>query len=145
MTFKLLRFVFILLFVSVNTSLYSQDEKELFKLGQIHFNNARYDSAVVYYTKVIEIDSDYVMKAYLQRGFCKNLIKDFTGAIADFTKVIELDPNHQWAYVSRGSAKNKTGDYQSAIDDFNRALELDPKDQEAYNNRGFSKKSKKNL
>lgn len=132
-------YLFVFLFCAVNSSP-AQDVKELFKQGQIHFNNARFDSAIVYYTNIIAVDAAY-MKAYLQRGFCKNIIKDFPGAIEDFTKVIELDPMHQWAYVSRGSAKNKTGEYQSAIDDFNKGLELNPSDQEAYNNRGFSKKA----
>lgn len=117
----------------------AQDIKELYKQGQIDYNNVRYKEAIENFTKVIELDSTHI-NAYLQRGFCKNLVEDFAGAISDFTTVISLDPNHRWAYVSRGSAKNKTGDYQSAIDDFNTALEFDATDQEAYNNRGFSKK-----
>lgn len=117
----------------------TQDIKELYLQGQIDYNNARYKDAIENYNKVIALDSAHI-NAYLQRGFCNNLIKDFKAAIDDFTKVISLDPKHKWAYVSRGSAKNKTGEYQSAMDDFNQALELDPTDQEAYNNRGFSKK-----
>lgn len=62
------------------------------------------------------------------------------GLSVDFTKVINIKPDHRWAYTSRGSARNKTGQYSLAIEDFNKALELDPTDQEAYNNRGFSKK-----
>lgn len=140
MKYKIIGLFFLLMIVSGTGISYAQEVKEFFKQGQIHFNNARYDSAIVYYNKVIELDSTY-LNAYLQRGFCRNLLKEYKFAIADFSKVISLDPSHKWAYDSRGSSKNSMGDYSGAMEDFNKALELDPDDQEAYNNRGFTKKA----
>lgn len=130
---------FFIIFCTVCSLSYSQDAKEFFKEGQKDYKFLRYNEAIDNYTKAIALDTNYVI-AYIQRAFCKGMIKDFAGAIEDYNVVLKIDPKHKFALISRGSAKNKTGDYQSAIDDFNKALELDPSDQEAYNNRGFSKK-----
>ncbi|MDP5052886.1 MAG: tetratricopeptide repeat protein, partial [Congregibacter sp.] len=44
--------------------------------------------------------------AYLSRGAAKYELQDYRGAIADFTKVIELDLKNSDAYSNRGVAKN---------------------------------------
>jgi tetratricopeptide (TPR) repeat protein len=129
----------IVLLITISITCHAQEAKQLYNAGQNEYKHLHYKEAIENYTKVIVIDSGYI-NAYIQRGFCKGMIKDFNGEIADYTKALQIDPKHKFAYISRGSAKNKTKEYQSAMDDFNKALELDPSDQEAYNNRGFSKK-----
>ena len=64
---------------------------------------------------------------------------DYQGAIADYTKAIEINPQDVGAYTNRGIAKNGLKDYQGAIADYNKALEINPKDAIAYSNRGASK------
>jgi tetratricopeptide (TPR) repeat protein len=63
---------------------------------------------------------------YIKSGFAKYDIKDYTGAIADFNKVIELDTANILAYCCRGNAKARLSDYRGAILDFSKAIELDP-------------------
>ena len=48
------------------------------------------------------------------RGHAKTALGDIVGAIQDFNKVIELEPNNSDAFSSRGSAKEKIGDTQGA-------------------------------
>jgi lipoprotein NlpI len=67
---------------------------------------------------------------------------DLDGAIADYSRSIELAPKNPYAYYSRGNAKGAEGDLDGAIADYSRALELDPKNVYAYNNRGLTKQSK---
>jgi tetratricopeptide (TPR) repeat protein len=64
--------------------------------------------------------------------------KDYQGAIENYTKAIELNPNYSEAYVNRGDTKTKIQDYQGAIADFSKAIELNPKNSDAYYNRGVS-------
>ncbi|MBK9402369.1 MAG: tetratricopeptide repeat protein [Bacteroidetes bacterium] len=45
-------------------------------------------------------------------------LQDYRGAIVDFIKVIELDPDNWLAYSDRGNAKYNLRDYQGAIIDF---------------------------
>ena len=76
---------------------------------------------------------------YLNRGISKANLQDYTGAIADYTKAIEIDPNYALAYVNRGISKANLQDYTGAIADFTKAIEIDPNYADAYGNRGVSK------
>jgi tetratricopeptide (TPR) repeat protein len=77
---------------------------------------------------------------YLGEGMTKLFkLKDYTGAIADFNKAIQLSPKRESAYYYRGVAKFWLEDRRGAIVDFNKAIELDPNDAEAYSFRGISK------
>ena len=58
--------------------------------------------------------------------------KDYTGAIADFSKAIELDPENKYAYYSRGTAKYELEDYRGYIADYSKAIEITPKNASAY-------------
>ena len=43
--------------------------------------------------------------AYLYRGVAKHQLNDSKGAIADYDKAIDLDPNDARAYYNRGIVK----------------------------------------
>jgi tetratricopeptide (TPR) repeat protein len=76
---------------------------------------------------------------YLNRGDSKYLLDDYSGAIADYTKAIEIDPNYALAYFNRGCSKHLLEDYSGAIADYTKAIEIDPNYTIAYYIRGFSK------
>ena len=62
------------------------------------------------------------------------------GAIADYTKAIEINPQYAPAYYNRGFAKDEgLGDHQGAIADYNKAIAINPQDATAYSNRGIAK------
>src|SRR6266496_3347586 len=82
---------------------------------------------------------------YNERGIAKGVKGDIDGAIADFTRAIELYPKYSTAYTNRGLAKKNKGDLDGAIADCNRAIELDPKDAGAYSNRGIAKQAQGDL
>jgi len=60
--------------------------------------------------------------ALLNRGADKSMLKDYRGAIDDYTKVIEIDSMNTLAFFNRGLIKQRKEDYHSAIEDFNRAI-----------------------
>jgi tetratricopeptide (TPR) repeat protein len=69
-------------------------------------------------------------------------IQDYRGAIADFSRAIELNPEYSQAYFNRGCQQRfslgKT--IEGAIADFSRTIELKPENsQRLYYNRGLSK------
>ncbi|MCX7704306.1 MAG: protein kinase, partial [Planctomycetota bacterium] len=78
-------------------------------------------------------------KRYYECGRVKHLEGDYDGAIEDYNKALELDPENADAYGNRGFARSATGDYDGAIKDFNKAIELSPTDALAYAGRGFAK------
>jgi tetratricopeptide (TPR) repeat protein len=118
-----------------------KETEKLFKDGERAYQSGAYDKAIACFDQVLERDADH-LNAYLQRGFCFNLKKEYLDAVADFSAVIARKPDHVWAYISRGSAYNRMDLHEKALADFEAVLAMDPKNQEAYNNRGWAKKAK---
>jgi tetratricopeptide (TPR) repeat protein len=76
-------------------------------------------------------------------GLTKN---DLNGAIANFNKAIELDPENAVAYVGRGCAKANKGDVDGAIADYTKAIEFKTEIAfAAYGARGAAKGGKGDL
>jgi tetratricopeptide (TPR) repeat protein len=69
------------------------------------------------------------------RGLARHQAGDMPGAIAAYTRAIELDQKYEDAYNNRGVAYMTQKDYAAALADFTRSIELAPSDA-AYNNRG---------
>jgi tetratricopeptide (TPR) repeat protein len=63
--------------------------------------------------------------AFGTRGAAKKAKGDDAGALADFDKAVELDPDYAWAFAQRGHLKRLKGDLQGAIDDLMFAVKLD--------------------
>ena len=72
---------------------------------------------------------------YISRGTEALQRGQYSEAIEDFTKVIELKPGHAEAYYDRGNAYGGQGEYDRAIQDLTKAIEL-KEDAEAYALRG---------
>ncbi|MGZ9735739.1 tetratricopeptide repeat protein [Flavobacterium sp. GNP002] len=83
-------------------------------------------------------------REYRVKGDEKNKSGDHKGAIADYTKSIEVDSSNFLAYYGRGSAKSTIKDYQGAIVDYTKVIEIDPKAEMAYFKRGYAKIELKN-
>ena len=77
------------------------------------------------------------------RNFSQGLEKyeagNYQGAITDYDKAIEINPQDAGAYSNRGSAKDDLGDYQGAIVDYDKAIEINPQYASAYLNRGIAR------
>jgi tetratricopeptide (TPR) repeat protein len=84
-------------------------------------------------------------EAYNNRGHARKAKADFDGAIADYSKVIELKPDAAVGYYNRGDAKRLKGDLDGALADYNQAFELKLNVAQAYNNRGEVKRAKNDL
>ena len=112
----------------------------LYKEGEQAYRSGAYAKACGIFTEVLRNDPEN-LNAYLHRGFCFTLQREYVKAIADFSAVIDRKGDHLWAYTSRGSAYAKLNKHDLAMRDFDRVLALDPKNEEAYNNRGWSKKA----
>jgi tetratricopeptide (TPR) repeat protein len=51
-------------------------------------------------------------------------MSNYDGAIADFTKAIELDPKNAQVYRERSELRRLTHDYDGAMSDLNKAASL---------------------
>lgn len=66
-------------------------------------------------------------------GNSKLQLKDYIGAIADYSKAIELKPDNADAYYNRGNSKILLKDYNGAITDYSKAIELNIPEKQNIN------------
>jgi TonB family protein len=63
---------------------------------------------------------------------------DFSNALADYTKSLELKADNAAAYLSRGQTYLGIKEFEKALADFDKAAELSPKDSMIWFNRGVA-------
>lgn len=76
---------------------------------------------------------------YILESQLKQIVQDYSGAIADLNKSIKLNPELFISYYNRASIKLKLNDLKGSIDDCNKSLEIIPNFVLAYNVRGLAK------
>lgn len=128
----------------------SQDYDRAIKLGgskeflaMAHVNrsslrksHADFDGALADLNASIELNgSDW--SAFHERGLLLAESGDKTGAIADFTEAIRLNPNAE-SFAARGYELDHLDD-PSALADYNQALALDPQNISALYGRSYAK------
>jgi tetratricopeptide (TPR) repeat protein len=74
------------------------------------------------------------------RGVQKIQQEDYQGAIADFSALIEREPENANAYLGRAIAYRNQGNYQEAIENYDESLRLNPANPNAYLGRGICKR-----
>ncbi len=83
--------------------------------------------------------TDKIENPHEMSGLKKYALGEFTEAVVEFDRAIELEPENADAYVMRAIAKDQVGLLEEAIEDFNRALGIEPDNGEIYVNRGVTK------
>lgn len=114
--------------------------------GEIRFTMRDYNYAIKELNEAIKLmkpeKPDY--KAYKLRAKSKFEIKDFKGAVTDWSVYIDGNPNEEEALISRGAAKINANDNTGAIADLDEAIKLNPKNPISYCYRGVAKGGNKN-
>jgi tetratricopeptide (TPR) repeat protein len=96
--------------------------------GQAEFSLNRIKQSLADYNAAIELDPAS-SQAYYNRGLLKaTCLKNYTGAVRDFTKAIDFhsDPHAADIFYWRGNARLQLGDYRGAVDDYTEAVKLGP-------------------
>lgn len=68
----------------------------------------------------------------------KSLV-EYESILKNYTKVIELSSNFEYAYYNRAEIKSDQNDYRASILDYNEAIKIDPDFAEALYNRGINR------
>jgi tetratricopeptide (TPR) repeat protein len=109
-------------------------------IASSYLRQKNYDSAVVYFSKALEIDPvDFI--SYYDRGISRSYTKDEEGAKNDIEYAMKLDTaTKEIGYNNLGYfLKLEKGKYAEAITFFNEAIKLDPVFAYAFSNRGLAK------
>ena len=109
--------LFCLILTSCNLKLSDYYNSEAQKLE----SEGKYEEAIVLLDKAIRKNPKNIY-ALMNRGVDKSLLKDYQGAIEDYSRIIEIDESNTLAYMNRGKNKARLEDYAGAIEDFDKAI-----------------------
>jgi len=98
-----------------------------------------YEGVIAAYTKVIELQPYYARNFYILRGEARHALKDYSGAIGDFTKAIDNSYRDGVVYGKIGMSMYAKQDYIGAINDLTKAIKLDPNNMWNFYYRGLAK------
>ncbi|MFH1226595.1 MAG: tetratricopeptide repeat protein [Planctomycetota bacterium] len=105
-------------------------------IGYAYKEKGDNDKAYEYFSKAIEA-TPTLAYSYYERAFITQYIRNKPDeAIADFEKVLELDPNSHIGWFAKGNIALNKQKYDDAIASFSKTIELYPEYDWAYNNRG---------
>ena len=76
---------------------------------------------------------------YRKRAAERLYIKDYQGAISDYSQSLEIDTENANSYNDRGLALFNSGDIAAAVQDYSHALRINPNEPAYYFNRGFAR------
>jgi len=97
-----------------------------FKKVAMHYRSILLIS-LLFFTSATQAQELKSAEEYTQRGISRFEKNDLDGAIADFTKVIEMNGSGQeYCYYFRGMAQYRKGNTTLAIDDLTKAITLKP-------------------
>lgn len=82
---------------------------------------------------------------YLEQGVEKFYIRDYRGAIEEYSRALAIDPRQARGYNRRGNAWAELGDKRAAIADFDQTIALDANYLAAFHNRGLAHRALGNL
>jgi len=84
-----------------------------------------YRKALEEFSACISLDSSYNLGyPYRDRANCKNNLRNDTGAVADMSSAIRLNPTERYFYLDRGAYLSNLNKKEAALEDFNKALEI---------------------
>ena len=135
---EIMKTLFFLLPSTFSPIYYGQTANDYFEKGKSLELQLRIPKEIYCLAILLISFSGYGQQSYYNNGVTKQKLGDHKGAIADFTKAIEITDNDYMAYVNRGVSKDELGDYRGAISDYTKAIEVHP-DYKAFENRGHSK------
>jgi tetratricopeptide (TPR) repeat protein len=107
--------------------------------GVTYENLGKKEEAIADLQKAVSINPnspnpDFIFKI----ANLRYLLNDFTGAIADYNRLLTMDKLYPRIYSKRAGSEAMLSQAQEALRDAEEALRVDPKDEEAYNNRGLA-------
>lgn len=103
------------------------DAKQYFRIARLnHDLRSEVDSltALKNYNSAIQLNPNFA-DAHLQRGkLFQEIYRNYDSAYADFTRVIELEPENFWGYLHRGYLNMDFLKDQQAIEDYKEGIRL---------------------
>ena len=105
-------------------------------LGQAFNRHGKYDEAVKYYLKALQIDPNYA-DAYYELGVTLEAQGHPKEALKHYSEALRMNPDYAEVYNNIGVILSKQGKSKIAIDHFQKAIQIRPNYALAYYNLGI--------
>ena len=105
--------------------------------GLICLEQKRPDLAEAYLAEGVRIAPDFP-PLYLSRGLALFELGRFAEAIADYDRMVAMDPQNMQAYANQGDALQALGQFEEALARYAQAISIAPDCAETYSNRGLA-------
>ena len=99
--------------------------------GNSLFKSGKFQAALETYTEALEVDPTnrgINAKLLQNRANCHMKIKEWTKAIEDCDRAVQLDPSYTKARKTRAKALGENGDWQAAVNDLKSIAESNPEE-----------------
>lgn len=148
-----MKYVYVFLFLNVFSFAEAQTTQALLDSALVKKEQLKFLEGIKLCEQAIAIDSTLTVAYFYKAGFHTALIRrknagedyaNYKAAIANYNKVIELQPKYAEALFFRGGAHDAMGFLDEALRDYMSSIELKPKQVEVYNSIGvcYAKKGK---
>ena len=110
---------------------------EDFKKGNELLANSKYEEAIIYFQKVVDLNPEDD-RAYNNIGLAFNNMGKYEEAIRNYQKAIDLNPKNDGVFNNLGNALDEMGKYEEAIENYQKAVDLNPKNDTVFYNLGLA-------
>ena len=125
--------------IFIFNALGAETKESLFESGRVNIKNKKYSDALDDFDDYIKSNPDS-WAAFYNRAISKEYLGDYIGAISDYSKAIELNPNPSGKILFwRGYLHEKNENYEKAIGDYSFAIKINPNYENAYFYRAYTK------
>lgn len=107
------------------------------EMADIENKRGKYSIALDYVKKGLEL-SDKLPNLYFMSGYAKARLNDKSGAIDDYKKLLDLDPNYISGYVNLSNLLNEMALFDDSVKISQKGIGYDPNNYKLYNNLGDS-------
>jgi tetratricopeptide (TPR) repeat protein len=137
---------FLIFLINFSIITYCQTADEFRWKGIEKAQEKKYIAAIALFNEALKLEPNS-SNIYTLRGDAKFELKDYEGAISDYSNALKLDGS-KYLYLTRGNSKAKNKDYNGAIADYNKYIQIEEaKDLDAmvYYYRGIAKSELKDF
>ncbi|GLG96911.1 Uncharacterized protein GBIM_03784 [Gryllus bimaculatus] len=125
-------------FLDVSADQVVAESERLAVIGYKLASKEQYEQAVEFFTKAIRLVHDD-HRFFSNRSFCHCQLGNYTKALKDADKAINLAPNNPKGYYRRGEALKGLNQFKEAQEAFERVVELDEECEDAVHELKFVK------
>ena len=108
------------------------NDQNYYTRSHIYREKSDWDGIIANWTEAIANNPTNTDYLYTRARAYQNHNKDFAKAIADYNKIVELEPNKPRHYMARGFAYERENLFEMAITNYSELIQLNPTNSDGY-------------